>query len=339
MHGVVRSFRATIVEGRFTPLLSTLGFIAIRASLFLLSDTPRVSAPINNYLWNPVAHLCDYPWVSFLASTASVFLIAWILSLLNSRYNLIRSRSNLPFITPLFLFSFHPYFLVMTGDYVAILFILLAFFPLLESYQKPNSYLYSFRASVLIGLASLFQVFALVLLPLWWRGEQAMRGGQTRSFISSLFGLFLVYVSLFSAYIFLDDMSGFVEPLFSFASFSVPDFPVLSTAEWIGVLLVALFFIINILLAAKIYSRDKVLTLIFMRFAVFLIVILLLLQVVYWEHSLFFLLLSTVLTSFLNAYLYTRTQSKGHIYLAYGWGVLLLLFYMTCFHPFSEFLP
>ena len=46
---------------------------------------------------------------------------------MNSRFNLVRARSYLPFVAPLFLFSLHPCFLVMSGDYVAILFILFAF--------------------------------------------------------------------------------------------------------------------------------------------------------------------------------------------------------------------
>jgi hypothetical protein len=33
----------------------------------------------------------------------------------------------------------------------------------------------------------------------------------------------------------------------------------------------------------------------------------------------------------LNAYLYTRTQAKRHIYMAYGWLLLMLLFYGSHF--------
>lgn len=338
MHKAVRFFRTTFVEGRFIPLLGVVGFLILRLVLFLYGEPFRVSNPTHNYLWNPVAHLGENLWVSFLASTVLVLLIAWILSMMNSRFNLIRARSSLPFVTPLFLFSLHPCFLVMTGDWIAILFILLAFFPLLESYQKPDSYLYSFRAAALIGLASLFQVYSLLLLPLWWRGEHSMRGGQVRSFVSSLFGLLLVYLSVFSVYLLIDDMPGFVQPFLQFASFSFPPLLSFSVMEWMGLFLGALFFILNMVFAAKLFSRDKVLTLIFTRFVVFLIVVLLLLILVYWEQSMFFLLLSISMISYLNAYLYTRTQAKGHIYLAYGWGVLLLLFYLSHFLPIADIL-
>ena len=331
MHGVVRSFRSSFVEGRFIPLLGSLLFIAARYVMFISVDTSHFLVPTNNYLWNPLAHWMIDPTLMFIASTASVFIVAWLISFLNSRFNLIRTRTNLPFIAALFLFSMHPSFLIMSGDWIAIIFILLAFFPFLESYQRSDSYLYSFRSGVLIGIASLFQVFSLLLMPLWWRGERAMRGGQTRSFVSSLFGLFLIYISLFSVYLLKDNLAGFVQPLLCITNFSLPNIPDFSVAEWFGVLLVGLYFIINISLAAKIYSRDKVLTLTYNRFAVFLIVFLLLLQVLYWEQTHFFLTFSIALIAYLTAYLFTRTQSRGHIFLAYGWGALLMVVYLSFF--------
>ena len=336
MHSVVRSFRAAFVEGRFVPLFAALGMIGMRAALFYAEGLPQIVSHGDNYLWEPVAHLFGHPPVSLLASTLSVFLIAWILSLLNSRFNLLRSRSNLPFTASLFLLSLHPYFLVMSGDYISIVFVLLAFFPLLESYQKPDSYLCSFRASILIAVASLFQIYAFVLLPLWWIGERSMRGPQFRSFISSLFGVFLVYVTLFSIYWLLDDIPRFVRPFLQFFSFSVPEIPAFSVLEWGGVLFVGLFFISNMIFSIRIYTRDKVLTLSLMQFVVFLIVVLLLLQVVYWQETFFFLLLSIALTSYLNAYFYSKTISKTHIYLAYGMLSLMLFFYLLHLLPSME---
>ena len=332
MGGTVNFFRRTFVEGRFIPSLGVLGFLLMRTLLFLYAEPFRSALPpTDNHLWSPLSGWFIDPLISFLVSTVSIFAIAWVLSSMNSRFNLVRARSYLPFVAPLFLFSLHPCFLVMSGDYVAILFILFAFFPLLESYQQPDSYLYSFRSAVLIGLASLFQVFALWLLPLWWSGERSMRGGQSRSFIASLFGLSLVYVTLFSVYFFMDDLAGFVRPFQHFASFSLPSLPSFSTMEWGWFFLGLLFFTFNIALAAKIYMRDEVLTHVTMRFVVFLVVVMLLLLLIYWEHLRFFLLFAIPLVSMLNAYLYTRTQAKRHIYMAYGWLLLMLLFYGSHF--------
>ncbi|MDR2815143.1 MAG: hypothetical protein LBB62_00340 [Proteiniphilum sp.] len=336
MDSVVRSFRATLVEGRFIPLFAALGITGMRVALFYAGGLPPAVSRGNNYLWSPAAHFFAPPLVSLAASTLSVFLIALILLLINSRFNLLRSRSNLPFTTPLFLLSLHPFFLTMSGDYISVIFILLAFFPLLESYQKPDSYLCSFRASILIAAASLFQIYALVLIPLWWSGERLMRAPRSRSFVSSLFGVFLVYVTLFSVYCFLDDIPGFVRPFLCFISFSIPEIPAFSILEWGGAALIGLFFISNMIFSISIYSRDKVLTLSLMQFVVFLIVFLLLLYVVYWQETFFFLLLSIALASYLNAYFYSKTISKNHIYPAYAMLLLMLLFYLSYLLPSTE---
>jgi hypothetical protein len=331
MHAVVRYFRTYVIEGRFVPLITSLAVIFMRMALFLKEGVPPLVYSDTGYLWQYVAHWFDDPMVSVVASTLSVFLIALLISAMNSRFTLIRSRSCLPFVAPLFLLSLHPWFLVMTADYVAVVFVLIAFFPLLKSYQTADATLYSFRSAILIGVASLFQIFALALLPLWWRGELSMRGPHVRSFLSSLFGLFLVYVSLFSLYFLVDDLPGFVHPFLSLSSFSLPQLPSFSWGEWGVVMLTGLFFILNMVLSIKTYSRDKVLTLTFMQFVVFLIIFQSLLQIVYWQETLFFLTLCIALISYLNAYFYTRTQSTAYIYLALLIVVIALFFYLSHF--------
>lgn len=333
MHFVVRSFRAIFVEGRFVPLVAVLGMLAMRVALFHTTGLPHYDSRMDNFLWEPVSHLFIHPWVSLLASTLSVLLIAWIISQINSKYNLLRSRSSLPFSVPLFLLSLHPYFLAMSGNYICIVFVLLALVPLLDSYQQPDAYLYSFRASILLATASLFQIYAIVLLPLWWIGERSMRGLQYRSFVVSLFGAFLVYFSLFSIYSFLEDIPRFILPFLRFASFSLTGFLGFSILEWVGVVCIGLFFIVHIIFGVKLFVRDKVLTLTLMRFLVYLIVFLLLFQAIYLQETVFFLLLSLVLGSYLIAYFYSKTLTKNHIFIAYGLLAALTVFYLSHILP------
>ncbi|MDD2298327.1 MAG: hypothetical protein PHQ67_05190 [Fermentimonas sp.] len=333
MHPVVKSFRENFVEGRFVIVLTTLFVIGMRVVLYLKSGLPEIKITNDNFLWEPVKHLFEDPLVSFIASSLSVIIISWLLLTINNRYSIIRSRSNLPFTAPLFFLSLHPYSLAMTGNYIAIIFILFSLIPLLESYQKPNSYLYSFRSSILIAVASLFQVYAIVLIPLWWRGEKSMRGPQLHSFIASLFGVFLVYVSLFSVYFVLDDIESFLLPLSNFISFSIPEIPDYTIFEWAAVVFIAVFIVANIILSVNEYARDKVVTLNLMRFTVYLIVFLILLQIVYWRETYFFIILSVTLVSVLCSYFYSKTTSKKHIYLAYSMMFLLMIFYLSHFFP------
>lgn len=333
MHPVVKSFRENFVEGRFVILLNTLLVIGMRILLYKNCGLPEIYNTDDNYLWKPVAHLFEDPLISLSASTISVIIISWILFSINNRYSLIRSRSNLPYTVPLFLLSLHPYLLVMTGNYIAIIIILIALTPLLESYQKPDSYLYSFRSSILIAVSSLFQIYALILIPLWWRGEKSMRGPQLNSFLASLFGVLLVYVTMFSFYFVSDNIADFLQPMHYFIAFSIPDIPDYSIFEWVAIFIVAVIFIINITLSAKEYVRDKVLTLSLMRFIVYMVVVLLLLQILFWKETLFYLILSVTLLSFLSSYLYSKTTSKTDIYIAYSLLFLLILFYLSQYFP------
>lgn len=338
MHAIVRSFRSNIIEGRFVSLIVSLGVIIMRALLFFRSEGVAFTYNDTGYLWRYVADFFSDSFVSLIASTISVFLIASLISSINSRFTLIRSRSSLPFAVPLFLLSIHPLFLVMTADYIAVIFILAAFFPLLNSYQRSDSSLFSFRSAILIAVASLFQCYALVLLPLWWSGERSMRGPQFRSFLSSLFGILLVYISLFSAYLMWGDWTSFLQPFTTFVTISLPLLPGFSWLEWSVVVLVVLFFLTNMMLSIKTYARDKVLTLSFMQFMVLLSVFLLLLQLLYWQETLFFLTLSIAFISYLNAYFYSKTQSPTYIYIALLMVIVALFSYLLHFFSVLNFL-
>lgn len=333
MQAIVKSFRAIFVEGRIMPILGVICAIGMRYGLFYGSDLPVVDSSNHSHVWGLIAHVFSSPLVSFVASTVSVFLIAWILSFLNSRFNLLRSRSKLPFVVPLFLLSLHPYSLVMTGNYIAIIFVLLAFVPLLESYQQPQAYLSSFRSSILLAVGSLFHIYTLLLFPLWWIGERLLRGTQFRSFLSTCFGIFLVYVSLFSFYWMKDGVVSFLQPFTQFLAISLPDIPSFTILEWSTVLLVLLFFIFIMVFTVKIYNRDKALTLSFMKFVTFLIVMMLIFQVVYWRETLFFLFFSFTLISGLFAYFCSKTTSKSHVFMVYGIWCALTLLYVSHFIP------
>ncbi len=325
-----------MVEGRFVTFPVVLVILGMRLLLFLNSDFSTASLPSVSHLWWYLAPFFDNPTISLVASSLSVLLIALLIRSMNNRFALIRDRSNLPFLAPLLLLSLHPRFLVMSPSLLGVIFVLLAFFPLLQSYQKQDAYLYSFRSGVLIAMASLFHVGVLVLVPLWWRGERSMRGPQLRARLSYLFGILLVWFSLFSLFLLMDDLSGFLQPFSFYSLFSLPLLPDYSVIEWSALLLVVLFFLSNMILSTRVFSRDKVLTLTLMRFVVYLIVFLLLLQLLYWRSTLFFFMLALVLISYLSAYYFTRIHAKSGVLLAYVNLLLMLLFYLSHFEPFCQ---
>ncbi|HBX46038.1 hypothetical protein [Limibacterium fermenti] len=328
MHYAVRIFRNTVVEARFSSLVVSLCVIAMRLGLFSVSEIPSAGFPDTGYLWRFCEHWFSDPTISFIAATLSVFLIAWMIARLNSRFSLIRNRTHLPFIVPLILFSVHPYFLRMTPDYISIFFILCALFPLLSSFHRDETYLYSAQSGVFLAIASLFQIYSLLLVPLWWRGEASMHGVHLRSFLSSFFAVLLVFWSVFSVCFFFDDLPAFTAPFSYLALFSLPDLPAFSPGHWVLVIAVGLFFGVYMFLSIKTYIRDKVLTLSAIQFMIYLLIFLLLFQMVYWSQGVFFLSLGIALLSYLIAYFYTLTTSKVNIYAGYFVFLLLIGYYV-----------
>lgn len=327
MHRTIRTFKATIVEARFTSLIVSLLVVAVRYGLFAKHKISESALPDTDYLWQFISPFFRNPQVSFASSTASVFIIAWLLSHINNRFSLIRTRTNLPFIVSLIFFSLHPYFLAMSADYIAIILLLYGFIPLLQSYQQENAQIYALYSSILIGIASLFQIFALVLLPLWWRGEFSMRGGHFKSFLASVFGVLLVFWSVFTLYFFFDNTEGFVAPFLNFTDISILQIPQFSPLKWVGIGAGFALTILFMIFSMRTYIRDKVITLVTIQFVVFILIFFLILQAVYWSKTLFFLSFGLALLSYLVAYFYTMTANKFHIYGAYFIFALLVAFY------------
>ena len=330
MASIVENFKERIVEGRFTALTFFIVVLAMRFLLFHFHGVPEWRFPDTGFLWQYVAPVFANPLVSFGVSTFFVFLIALLISGLNSRFLLIRTRTSLPFVVPLFLFSLHPLFLVMTPDFIAILLIIIALYPLLESYQQPDTQLLSFRSAILIGIAGLFQLYALLMLPLWWRGEVSMRGMQPKSFATFVFGVFLVYLSVFSVYFWFDNVSGFVAPFLFFAQLPPVEIPYFSVIEWVGIAFVFVFFAFYMLSGTSLSVRAKLST----NFIVFVVVFSLLFQIVYWRETVFFFLLCIALISYLIAYYHSVSMSKKHVYYAFLMMMLLTGLYTLHFLVF-----
>jgi hypothetical protein len=334
MTDITQKFKTQFVEARFTSLTVSIGVLLMRYLLFDFHGISETNLPDTGFVWQYLAPYFVNPTVSFAVSTVFVFLIAALISRLNYQFSLIRTRTNLPFIVPLFLFSLHPYFLVMSADYVAIALSLMALSSLLSSYQQPDTQIFSFRSAVLIGVAGLFQLYALVLLPIWWRGEVEMRGVQPKSFFTSILGVLLVYLSVFSVYFLYENVEGFVEPFLNFGRISVEDIPHFTAEKWAGIAFVLLFFLLYILLTFSISVRVKVLTWTGTKFVISVIVLFFLFQIVYWRETMFFLSMNIALTSYLIAFYHSISVSGVHVYCAYIMMMLLLIFYFLNFSFF-----
>jgi hypothetical protein len=336
MDKTVRNFKYTILGGRFSGFVAAIAVIVMRVLMFLNGDIPQNEFSDSSFVWKFLAPFFSDPRVSFGASTLSIFIIAAIISHLNRRFTLIRGRTVLPFAVPLFLFSLHPYFLAMTPDFVAVFFLLWALFPLLNSYHRSNPRVFSFQSAVLIGIAGVFQIYALLLLPLWWWGERMVRGFKFKSFVASLIGVGLVYWLVFALFVFWGRIEEFTA-LFDFiARISITQFFEFSVVQWVFSGIIVVLLLAFVVMVNRKSSRDKVLTQILLGFLSFMVICTLVLQVLYRSNTLFWFTFALALLSFLIAYYYSLVESKWQVYSFYLLFSVFILIY--CANYFS-FMP
>lgn len=334
MRQAVRLYRSYFVAGRFTPWFMAVVVLAMRAGMFLSRGVVSVEYADTGYVWHYLAPYFSTPWIDFAASAIVVFVIAFMLGELDRDFIIIRSRTSMPFVMALVFFSVHPFFLNFAPDFIALLCVMAAFFPLLKSYQESFPEKNAFKIGVLLGLAGIFQIYSLLLIPAFWIAESSMRGFRVRAFLSSLFGISIVFWGVFSAYFFFDKLEMFFLPFHYFAALSLPSVPVFSTQQWILVAGTSLSILIFIILDYPFFSRGRVLAKKTIDFLILIIVWSTLLQCVYWENTMFFSYVVNAMFAFIVAQYFSYTTSPKAVV---GFFVLVALVFGVYFVNYTDF--
>ena len=336
---LARTYKAYFVESRFISIVVSIAVVVLRFLMFLRKGLPDFQIKDTGFVWQYVeTFFLQYPILSFLLSTLSVFFIAYLISELNVRYGVIRMRTAIPFYLPLILFSVHPFFLKMTPDFMAVIFILWSLFPLLASYQYHHSHRFAFQFSVLIAIAGIFQIYALLFLPLWWIGLSVMGGINFRSILASLFGMILVFWIIFATYVFGDNIIGFITPFKFFATiYDFTQLPAFSVPQWGFIATLLLFVLIGIIADNKQISKDRSFTKKVLLFCIFIVVISFFLQIIYLNQTLFWIYVILSFLSVIIAHSYTNSISKIEIYSFYA--VLIILASYYCLNLFTDLSP
>lgn len=329
MHRVVRLFKHYFVEARYTWLIVSCLVVIMRLFLFLHVGMPRTHHSDTGLAWRYLSRLFSSDWISFVAATGCVFVIAWIMNVLNGVFALIRTRSSLPFTVPLLFFSVHPYFLPMSADYLATILLLLAFFPLLGSYQKHEFNSLAFKSGVLIGLAGAFQLFALTVVLLWWRGVLSMRKIHVKSFISFVLGILLVFWCFFGLFFYFDALPDFIQSFYVVSDVVLPKVSLLTPKDWIFGAAVVLFFVYYMFVTYVSCHQSRLLTQNVIRFMVSLLLMMMFFQLIYINHSLIWSRFGLALLSFLVAFYYSSVRMASQVYSACFVLTLLFCYYLS----------
>lgn len=337
MRQFVHRYKSVFVEGRFTSWILLIVVMALRATMLLHRGTFAFNYPDTGYVWKHVAPYFSDAWSSFVASSLFLFLIALLLRQIDKQFLIIRTRTSLPFTVALIFFSIHPFFLTFTPDFIALFFVLLAFFPLLSSYQEVFPEKQAFKIGILLALAAIFQVYTLLLIPVFWMGEVWMRGFRFRAFFASIFGMLMVFFGVFAGYFFFDHKAEFFQPFTYFSQIDFPDFSHFSIPQCALIGITALSIIVFIILDYPFFSHGKVLSKKTIDLLIWMIFFSIAFQIMYGVHTLFFLYLVSALFAFIVAHYFSYTTSSRAVvsfFLLTGVAIIVYLMnYGTIFFP------
>lgn len=257
---IVTSYQRKVVTSKNFIFISVIVAILIRIALFVFTNdfssyAYRDSSPLSTFI---STFITPNLVLSLVLSIIFTALIALYLSYLNVKYNLIRVRSYLVYSITFLVFSAHPLFLLMSSQYIEVLLFIFCIDVLFSSYQLPLVSNKAYSIGFILAIASLFSIYILFYLILFWIGFFLMRSFNFKSFIASVLGVITIYWFVFSYYLWQKSLQEFIQ---IFTNISVElgyYFKTLQFAENLALGLSLLFLIIAIFNNLAYAHDDKI---------------------------------------------------------------------------------
>lgn len=164
---------------------------------------------------------------------------------------IIREKTLMPFFLYILFTASNPDVFPLNPVSVGIFCLILAFYQLLTSYHDSGAVRNTFNAAFLIGLGSLFWVYSLWFLPVFWWGMYHLKVMSFRTFLASATGVGVIYWLLAGWCVWKSDYAAISLPFLPLLKPSLSGADHLRLADWVYVLYTAiltLVAIVNILL-------------------------------------------------------------------------------------------
>ncbi|MFZ4455409.1 MAG: hypothetical protein ACOYOT_04230 [Bacteroidales bacterium] len=236
-----------IATGRFTVVLTLLAvvvLIATRGIGYPHSIPSKTNWGIFNLLFEGWVSNGTLRWI---LDGSFIVLFAFMFNQADTRFNIIRVRTSLPFFMAGLLLATNSFLLGNVAESFSTLLIILAISSLFSSYQLYRAEKQSFDIALLLSLASLFWMKCIFLLPIFWIGMYMMKTLNLRSFAASLIGLLTPYWFAFFYYAYIENYTPLLDHILSIIDFQWINFWNASLYTWIhlGITLLASLFAIG----------------------------------------------------------------------------------------------
>ena len=253
--------------------------------------------------------------LSFWACLLIQLGIAFFLLQLNHIFNIIQEHTFLPALFYLLFIGTNPVFYYDLKGSIAALCLVLCYYFLFDSYQKPKSQINAMNISLLLVLGSLLWTPLLLFFPVFWIGFYRFQCFNGRVLLANLTGFVIVYLFIFAWSIFQGDKNIFLSLLPQFEQFLTIHIPDLTILDWIicGFTLL-ICFIIGISLFFFTIS-ERVWTISILNYLYFSASIILVFFLLLSEYKSSWGLIGYVPVAFLTGYFFSRTNRKSIYYL------------------------
>lgn len=208
-----------IATGRMTvvlTLLAVVGLIATRGIMFPNAIPVKENWGLFGEFFKGWASLHAVRWI---LDGLFVLLFAFMFNHADTRFNIIRVRTSLPFFMAGLLLATNNFISGNVTESISTLLIILAISSLFSSYQLLRAEKQAFDIALLLSLATLFWVKTIYLLPIFWMGMYMMKTLNMRSLAASFIGILTPYWFAFFYFAYIDNYQPLLNHLFSLIDF------------------------------------------------------------------------------------------------------------------------
>lgn len=271
--------------------------------------------------------------LSYLVSFAFTFLNAFLLTHLNNRFTLIRSRTFLPILIFLLLLgSWHETHSQVDSHLTLSLFILsLNFF--LSIYRDTKASEEAFMAAFLVSVSSLIINQLIFVIFLFWLGLIMFQSFSLRTFLATIFGALVPWILYLAVHYFYNPESNLNELLVY--RFDIAN--LLSTLAWSTLIYISTLGVVLFICIGGMYSNfhsDAIHTRIKLNFVLLLLVGFLIVSYLYTSHAIAFLPYVALTFSVIASHPFTLKQNNFFGILFIVFCVLNLAYIVSKYFPY-----
>ncbi|MDD2799422.1 MAG: hypothetical protein PHV20_12590 [Bacteroidales bacterium] len=299
-----------IATGRATVLLTLLaiiGLVATRGIFFPNSIPVKENWGLFSTIFEAWKANSTLFWI---LDGGFVVMFAFMFNQADTRFNIIRVRTSLPFFMAGMILATSSFILGNIAEGLSTLFIILAISSLFTSYQQHRAEKQAFDIALFLSLASMLWLKTILLLPVFWMGMYMMKTFNLRSFAASLIGIITPYWFAFFYFAYIQDYTPLLNHFTSMIDFHLIDITVTPIYTWIhlGITLMATLFSIGHTIFSS--FTDKIRTRSYLNFLFIVLLSSYILFIIDFGNSGAALYLIYLISAFLISHLFASVRGR-----------------------------